>query len=84
MLITLYSTEGCHLCEQAYSLLIDAGVQERVQVVDIAFDDALFSRYGVTIPPVLSIQHPPDSISELGWPFDSAELAAWLNNNGIN
>jgi len=82
VLITLYSTEGCHLCEQAYSLLIDAGVQERVQVVDIAFDDALFSRYGVTIP-VLSIQY-PDSISELGWPFDSAELAAWLNNNGIN
>ncbi|MGR5149693.1 glutaredoxin family protein [Photobacterium alginatilyticum] len=82
MLITLYSTQGCHLCEQAYSLLIDAGVQEHVQVVDIAFDDVLFSRYGVTIP-VLSIQH-PDSISELGWPFDAAELAVWLNNNGIN
>ncbi|WP_299018729.1 glutaredoxin family protein [uncultured Photobacterium sp.] len=82
MLITLYSTEGCHLCEQAYGLLKDAGLQERVQVVDIAFDDALFSRYGVTIP-VLSIQH-SDSISELGWPFNAAELAAWLNSNGIN
>lgn len=83
MLITLYSTEGCHLCEQAHGLLKDAGLQERVQVVDIAFDDALFSRYGVTIP-VLSIQHSDSSISELGWPFDAAELEAWLNSNGIN
>ncbi|MDV5168844.1 glutaredoxin family protein [Photobacterium rosenbergii] len=85
MLITLYSTEGCHLCEQAYSLLVQAGVEERVQVVDIAFDDALFSRYGVTIP-VLAILNPDsDSNSpELGWPFDADELAQWLNNNGIN
>ncbi|ELR64556.1 Thiol-disulfide isomerase and thioredoxin [Photobacterium marinum] len=52
-------------------------------MVDIAFDDALFSRYGVTIP-VLSIQHSDSSISELGWPFDAAELEAWLNSNGIN
>ncbi|MEJ2765561.1 glutaredoxin family protein [Photobacterium sp. MCCC 1A19761] len=83
MLITLYSTEGCHLCEQAYGLLLDAGMKERVKVVDIAFDDALFSRYGVTIP-VLSVQLHDDSISELGWPFDAAELAAWLESNGIN
>ncbi|UTV29145.1 glutaredoxin family protein [Photobacterium atrarenae] len=83
MLITLYSTEGCHLCEQAYGLLLDAGMAARVKVVDIAFDDALFSRYGVTIP-VLSVQHLDDSISELGWPFDAAELAAWLDSNGIN
>lgn len=102
MLITLYSTEGCHLCEQAYSLLVEAGVQEHVQVIDIAFDDVLFSRYGVTIPvvsikPVISTSSEPcsvtadsvsdestHSISELGWPFDSADLAAWLKNNGFN
>lgn len=83
MLITLYSTEGCHLCEQAHGLLLDAGMEARVRVVDIAFDDALFYRYGVTIP-VLSVQHQDDSISELGWPFDAAELAAWLDSNGIN
>ena len=107
MLITLYSTEGCHLCEQAYSLLVEAGVQEHVQVIDIAFDDVLFSRYGVTIPvvstqPVTSTSseacsvtacpvtadsvsdESTHSISELGWPFDSADLAAWLKNNGFN
>lgn len=107
MLITLYSTEGCHLCEQAYSLLVEAGVQEHVQVIDIAFDDVLFSRYGVTIPvvstqPVTSTSseacsvtacsaiantvsdESTHSISELGWPFNRADLAAWLKNNGFN
>ena len=85
MLITLYSTEGCHLCEQAYSLLVQAGIEERVQVVDIAFDEALFSRYGVTIP-VLAL-HSSEThslLSELGWPFDAELLATWLNDNGIN
>ncbi|KXI23516.1 glutaredoxin family protein [Photobacterium sanguinicancri] len=96
MLITLYSTEGCHLCEQAYRLLVEVGVQEHVQVIDIAFDDVLFLRYGVTIP-VVSISSEAStaaaetasddnslSISELGWPFDRADLAVWLKNNGFN
>lgn len=96
MLITLYSTEGCHLCEQAYRLLVEAGVEEHVKVIDIAFDDVLFLRYGVTIP-VVSISSAVStavaatasddstlSISELGWPFDRADLAVWLKNNGFN
>lgn len=48
-----------------------------VAVVDIAFDDELFSRYGVTIP-VLNYQG-----NELHWPFDSPQLQIWLDNNGI-
>ncbi|MGF1726401.1 glutaredoxin family protein [Photobacterium nomapromontoriensis] len=102
MLITLYSTEGCHLCEQAYSLLVQAGVKEHVQVIDISFDDVLFSRYGVTIPVVATqpvilttsemrsvssdagFDKSTHSISELGWPFDRVDLAAWLKKNGFN
>lgn len=76
--ITLYSTEGCHLCEMAYQLLTQANAAHQVEVVDIAFDDALFSRYGVTIP-VLAYQN-----SELNWPFDLNELTQWLETNGIN
>jgi len=80
--IILYSTEGCHLCEQAYALLTEAGVSEQVDVVDIAFDDNLFSRYGVTIPVVSFYDN--ESVSELSWPFDAAELALWLKSHGIN
>ncbi len=77
-MITLYSTEGCHLCEVAFALLQHANLHQDVKVVDIAFDDELFSRYGVTIP-VVSYQG-----SELSWPFDFEELTQWLENNGIN
>lgn len=77
-MITLYSTEGCHLCEMAFSLLQKANLADKVDVVDIAFDDNLFSRYGVTIP-VVSYKG-----SELNWPFDFTELTQWLEKNGIN
>lgn len=77
-MITLYSTEGCHLCEMAFALLNQANVASQVEVIDIAFDDELFFRYGVTIP-VVSYQG-----SELNWPFDFSELTQWLENNGIN
>jgi len=77
-LITLYSTEGCHLCEMALSLLQQANLSQKVDIVDIAFDDTLFSRYGVTIPVVSYLG------SELNWPFDFNELTQWLEQNGID
>ncbi|NOH54203.1 glutaredoxin family protein [Vibrio coralliilyticus] len=77
-MITLYSTEGCHLCEMAFELCQQANIAEKVEVVDIAFDDGLFSRYGVTIP-VLNV-----SGEELNWPFDLQELQNWLEKNGIS
>ncbi|WP_071816325.1 glutaredoxin family protein [Vibrio orientalis] len=76
-MITLYSTEGCHLCEMAFHLTQQLNISDQVDIVDIAFDDELFSRYGVTIP-VLNYQG-----NELNWPFDLEQLQAWLDNNGI-
>jgi hypothetical protein len=61
----------------AFDLVGQVGLAEQTDVVDIAFDDALFSRYGVTIP-VLKYQ---DSV--LYWPFDLEQLTHWLENNGI-
>ncbi|GAB2660783.1 glutaredoxin family protein [Vibrio panuliri] len=76
-MITLYSTEGCHLCEMALALATQLDISLPIEVVDIAFDDELFSRYGVTIP-VLSYGE-----SELNWPFELEQLQIWLENNGI-
>lgn len=85
MALILYSTEGCHLCEEALALYQAAGKTAALRVVDIAFDDALFSRYGVTIP-VLSLENDDGSsvVDELGWPFDSSALNTWLVKHGIN
>ncbi|WGW01809.1 glutaredoxin family protein [Vibrio sp. YMD68] len=76
-MITLYSTEGCHLCEMALELLKAIEITQELEIVDIAFDDTLFSRYRVTIPVVKFEQ------SELNWPFNSQELQIWLDKNGI-
>lgn len=73
--LVLYSTQGCHLCEMALTLIASFGLT--VEVIDIAFDERLFERYGVTIP-VLS-----NGGSELNWPFDTEELKHWLDTNGI-
>jgi hypothetical protein len=74
--LILYSTEGCHLCEEAEALL--RGLQSydaslRWQVVDIALDDALFERYGWLIPVLRDA-----SERELRWPFDGAQLVEFL------
>ena len=48
--LTLYTTAGCHLCEQAEHILDAIGV--RYQPVDIESDLVLIERYGIRIPVV--------------------------------
>lgn len=83
MSLVLYSTEGCHLCEDAITLYLALGQTTALHIVDIAADDVLFSRYAVTIP-VFSFQHENGLVMDsIGWPFDSNELKIWLVKNGI-
>ena len=63
--LILYGTSACHLCELAAALLREADL--KFEEVDISESDALFERYGVTIP-VLKRQDG----AELNWPFDAA------------
>ena len=67
MKVILYSTAGCHLCEQAKQILWPLAVQYQLRFVevDVADDDALMSRYGIRIPVLAS----PASERELNWPF---------------
>jgi hypothetical protein len=72
----LYSTAGCHLCEQAEALLqpfLRAGLFH-VQVVEISHDEELVRRYGLRIP-VLACA--AKDVEELGWPFDQAQVWSW-------
>lgn len=72
----LYSTSGCHLCEQAEALLqpfLRVGLFH-VQVVEICHDEELVKRYGVRIP-VLACA--AKGLEELGWPFDQAQVWSW-------
>jgi len=72
----LFGTAGCHLCEQARALLVEAQVRcggFAFEEVDISESDVLFARYGVRIPVVL---HPDQR--ELGWPFSETQLQDFL------
>ena len=69
----LYSTWGCHLCEQAEALLTEAGLA--FQVVDIIDDEQLLQQFRLHIP-VLAGE---DKL--LYWPFDKAAVASWLQGN---
>ncbi len=70
--LLLYSTSGCHLCEQAKSLIDAANLKHQftLEVIDIANDDELFKKYAIRIP-VIRFER---SLHELSWPFDLDEL----------
>ncbi|RLA05546.1 MAG: glutaredoxin family protein [Gammaproteobacteria bacterium] len=73
--VKLYTTSGCHLCDDALVLLKQA--QLAVELVEIADDDSLYHRYGLRIPVVARVAG-GDVTDELNWPFDADLLASWL------
>ncbi|EKF75272.1 hypothetical protein A11A3_04810 [Alcanivorax hongdengensis A-11-3] len=74
MPVRLYTTVGCHLCEQArdWVSMVDPGLA--LTLVDVAEDDALLARYGERIP-VLCMDG-----CELAWPFGLLEVQRFLLN----
>ncbi|MBC3436152.1 glutaredoxin family protein [Pseudomonas sp. BW16M2] len=71
----LFGTVGCHLCEVAEAVLmpfVEHGLL--VELVDIADSEALFERYGLSIP----VLRRCDTGVELGWPFDAEQVVAFL------
>ena len=77
--IQLFSTAGCHLCEQAEALALPLleSRQWQLELVDISVDAALVERYGIRIP-VLGAHDSAGRWQELGWPFDQAQIGSWL------
>ncbi len=86
--IILFSTLGCHLCEQAKDLVwpIASHLNYRIDEVDIADSDELMERYGVSIPVLALVEegdvndgaNRKDATKELFWPFDSDQVAAFI------
>lgn len=70
--LTLYHTSGCHLCEQAFELTQQLGIQ--VTLMDIVESQQLVDAYGVRIPVIQRADG-----KELGWPFDAESLQQFIN-----
>ena len=73
MRLTLYQRDDCHLCDLALDVLAQARVPE-FESVFIDGDAELETRYGERVPVLRT-----DSGRELGWPFDSAGVRAFLD-----
>lgn len=67
----LYTTEGCHLCELALSLIAQVNLSAALTVdeIEIGDDESLSERYGIRIP-VLAF----DNGIELNWPFTAEQI----------
>ncbi|WP_148254358.1 glutaredoxin family protein [Aidingimonas lacisalsi] len=76
--LTLYTTLGCHLCEQLEAQVVRLGSDEvGLARVEIADDETLLARYGERIPVL---------VDAAGYEFDGARspehLADWLAERG--
>lgn len=75
--IQLFTTQGCHLCEDALLLLQQAQgeLDFDISLVEIAESEALVESYALRIP----VLKKSTDASELGWPFDLSALKAFLS-----
>ncbi len=75
--LILYSTLGCHLCEDAKAVLnqLDGAIPFTVQEVEISEREEWVESYGVRIPVLKST----GSEDELDWPFDVESCRQWLS-----
>ncbi len=70
----LYSSEGCHLCEEALALCQQATQPILLTVVDIVDYDDLVELYGQQIP----VLQRDSNGKELFWPFDLNALNQFI------
>lgn len=81
--INLYTTVGCHLCEQAHALLIQAQVIQahhhafEIRAVEISESEALMATYAIRIPVIRF----DDAPAELAWPFTYEDLQVFLTSD---
>ena len=79
--LILYTTLGCHLCEQAREIIRHSKHARTIELelTEIADSDDLMERYGIRIPVVRL----DGEAEEIGWPFDVESFDRWLGENSV-
>ncbi len=72
--LSLYSTSHCHLCELAYSLVMEMANCIALEIIDIADDETLLAQYELRIP----VLQRKDTKTELNWPFGEKDIQKFL------
>jgi hypothetical protein len=74
MRLTLFQRDHCHLCDEAYEVLVAAGVPD-FDPIWIDGDARLEAIYGTRIP----VLRREDNGAELDWPFDAVQAREFLH-----
>jgi hypothetical protein len=74
MSLLLFGTQGCHLCEQAQTLLSQLAIP--VENIDIANEIQWQTEFAVLIP---VLYHSP-SQRYINWPFDSKVILSFIQS----
>ena len=78
MNVELYTTLGCHLCDEALAMLKFLQAHERsltLAEIEIADSEKLMAEYGIRIPVITA----DNSEGDISWPFTIEELSQFLN-----
>ncbi|MBL4744631.1 MAG: glutaredoxin family protein [Cycloclasticus sp.] len=75
--LNFYTTDGCHLCDDAQKLLkqllVDYPQCYQIEIIDIVESASLVEQYGTRIPVVADANRAHD----LGWQFDYPTLISF-------
>ena len=74
--LILYTSLGCHLCEQALAVVTPllGQFELSLQQQEIAGSDDLMDRFAVRIP-VVRLE---SAQQDLGWPFDAQDFVHYM------
>jgi hypothetical protein len=80
--LNLYTTLGCHLCEEAASMVKKQQVSDvMLALVEIIDSESLMEKYGIRIPVLKFDDEADDEGVELAWPFSEEELTIFLKQS---
>ena len=82
--LRLFTTLGCHLCEDAEVILapIIEPLGYTLEKIEISESEDLVDRYGIRIPVIRlpdDVTKASDADRELNWPFDEIQLHQFLS-----
>jgi len=73
MKVRYYTKVGCPLCDEGLAILCTFSGLD-IEHIDIEEDEQVYGNYAWKIPVIART----DNASELGWPFDSKDVEAFL------
>jgi len=77
--LLLLETTGCHLCEQALATVNQCWLEDHdlfIENIDIAEFPEWQAQYATRIP----VLYHPETEADLGWPFDPADVKAFIED----